>query len=196
MYKKQLKAQKVICLLAIIASALVFIYSLGIMTDLYDSLYSTMRNPADHTQTDVTGSIIYYDMQGFNKQLTVAGIVLILLACLLFITNTSTRRRYYVANYVSTALNVIAEIGVTIWAHIQIQAYRAQFLQINFEELQAHVDLWGGTYSESTFWFDIHYAVFGIVLIAAALLVANVIWKNSLMKEEKNLLNAGKEVAA
>ena len=196
MYKKQLKAQKVICLLAIIASALVFIYSLGIMTDLYDSLYSTMRNPADHTQTDVTGSIIYYDMQGFNKQLTVAGIVLILLACLLFITNTSTRRRYYVANYVCTALNVIAEIGVTIWAHIQIQAYRAQFLQINFEELQAHVDLWGGTYSESTFWFDIHYAVFGIVLIAAALLVANVIWKNSLMKEEKNLLNAGKEVAA
>ena len=53
MYKKQLKLQKILCLLAIGASVLIFLYALGIMTDLYDTLYSTMRNPADLTQTDV-----------------------------------------------------------------------------------------------------------------------------------------------
>ena len=66
MYKKQLKLQKLLCLLAICSSVLVFLYALGIMTDLYDTLYSTMRNPSDLTQTDVPGSIVYYNMQGFN----------------------------------------------------------------------------------------------------------------------------------
>ena len=50
MYKKQLTAQKMICLAAIIVSAIFFLYTLGIMTDLYDSLYSTMRNPDDYTE--------------------------------------------------------------------------------------------------------------------------------------------------
>ena len=44
MYKRQMKLQKILCLLAIAASALVFIYSLGLMTDLYDSLYGTMTD--------------------------------------------------------------------------------------------------------------------------------------------------------
>ena len=66
MYKKQLKLQKILCLLAIGTSVIIFLYALGIMTDLYDTLYSTMRNPADLTQTDVPGSIVYYNMQGFN----------------------------------------------------------------------------------------------------------------------------------
>ena len=43
MYKKQLTFQKIVCFAMLAAAALVFIYSLGIMTDLYDSLYSTMR---------------------------------------------------------------------------------------------------------------------------------------------------------
>ena len=59
MYKKQLTVQKILCLAAVIVSALVFLYSLGIMTDLYDSLYDTMRNPNDLSKTDVPGSIVY-----------------------------------------------------------------------------------------------------------------------------------------
>lgn len=193
MYKKQLTFEKIVCLLAVIAGAAVFIYSLGIMTDLYDCLYSTMMNPNNLTQTDVPGSIVYYDMQDFNGLLTKAGIVLILLGCLLFITNTHVRRKYYIGNYVATALNVIAGIGVSVWAHLQIEAYKAQFLQVDFEALKKHAELWKTAYTESTVWFDLHYGVFALVIISAVLLVVNMIWKIRLMKEEAQLLAAGKE---
>ena len=36
MYKKQMKIQKIVCFLVLAASVVVFLYSLGIMTDLYD----------------------------------------------------------------------------------------------------------------------------------------------------------------
>ena len=114
MYKKQMTAQKILCLAAIIVSAIFFLYSLGIMTDLYDSLYDTMRNPNDLNQTDVSGSIIYYAMQAFNRQLLMLSIGQILLAALLFITNTHSRRRYYIGNYVSTGLFTVFAVYNTV----------------------------------------------------------------------------------
>lgn len=194
MYKKQMTLQKIVCLLAIFASALVFIYSLGIMTDLYDSLYDTMRDPKDLTKTTVEGSIVYYDMQGFNNSFLKAGIGLILLSCLLFLTNTHIRRKYYIGNYVATGLQVIANVATAVWAHGQIEIYKAQFLQVDFEALAKHAKRWKTLYTESTFWFDVHYAVFAVLLAVSALLIANALWKVSLMKNEKALIEAGKGV--
>lgn len=193
MYKKQMKLQKILCLLAIFSSALVFIYSLGLMTDLYDSLYGTMTDPSDLTKTSVPGSIIYYDMQGFNNTFMKAGLGLILLSCLLFLTNTHSRRKYYVGNYVSTGLQAIANVAVAVWAHGQLLAYRAQFLEIDFEALAKHAKRWKTLYTESTFWFDIHYAVFGVLLVVTVLLVGNALWKYSLMKQERALIQKGEE---
>ena len=98
MYKKQLGFQKIACLLAIISSAVWFVYSLGMITDIYDALYYTMLDPDDLTQTLVEGSILYYDMQAFNKAFLYASIGLILLACFLYLTNTNIRRKYYIGN--------------------------------------------------------------------------------------------------
>lgn len=193
MYKRQMKLQKILCLLAMISSALVFIYSLGLMTDLYDSLYGTMTDPSDLTKTTVPGSIVYYDMQGFNNTFMKAGLGLILLSCLLFITNTHSRRKYYVGNYVSIALQSVANIAVAVWAHGQLVMYRAQFLQIDFEALAKHAKRWKTLYTESTFWFDAHYAVFGVLLVATVLLVGNALWKWSLMKQERALIATGEE---
>ena len=198
MYKKQMKLQRIFCLFALIAAALVFIYSLGMLTDLYDSLYPMMRNPADLTETDVPGSIIYYDMQPFNHQLLLCSIGLILLAALLFVTGTSSRRKYYVGNYAATGLNVIAQVGVAVWAHLKIAAFKTQFLTtLDFDSLEMWSEIWDtpNLTKESTFWFDIHYLVFGLVLVAAVLLIVNVIWKRRLMQAEQDLL-AGKAVSA
>ena len=193
MYKKQMKLQKILCLLAIFSSALVFIYSLGLMTDLYDSLYGTMTDPSDLSKTSVPGSIIYYDMQGFNNTFMKAGLGLILLSCLLFLTNTHSRRKYYIGNYVSTALQIVANVAVAVWAHGELIAYRAQFLSIDFEALAKHAKRWKTLYTESTFWFDAHYAVFGVLLVVTALLAINAIWKCSLMKQERTLIQKGEE---
>ncbi|MCD8129999.1 MAG: hypothetical protein LUE16_01755 [Lachnospiraceae bacterium] len=196
MYKKQLTAQKIICLAAVIVSAVVFVYSLGLVTDLYDTLYSTMRNANDLTSTDVSGSIVYYNIQDFNRQFMYASIGLLLLSVLLMITNTHTRRKYYIGNYVAVGLYSVAGLVLMVWAHIQIEVYKAQFLEVDFEALKEHAEMWGTAYTESTFFFDIHYLVFGLLLVVVVLLVGNVFWKRSLMKEEQELLAKGKEATA
>lgn len=196
MYKKQMTAQKILCLAAIIISAIFFLYSLGIMTDLYDSLYDTMRNPNDITQTDVAGSSLYYAMQAFNRQLLILSIGQILLGALLFITNTHSRRRYYIGNYAATGLFAAFAVYNSVYAHINIEDAKRMFLNdIDFAALKEHAEMWGTLYTESTFWFDAHYFVFGLLLLASALLIANAVWKARLMKDEASLLEEGRGIA-
>ena len=196
MYKKQLKLQKILCFLALVSSVVIFLYALGIMTDLYDTLYSTMRNPADLTQTDVQGSIVYYNMQVWNSYFLHWSIGLILLACLLFITNTHIRRRYYIGNYISIAAFAAANIYLAFDAHNYIKLFKYRFMQVDFAALMEHADLWKTYYTESTFWFDVHYFVFALSIIVSIGLIFCAIWKVRLMKEEKQLIEAGKGAKA
>lgn len=198
MYKKQLVFQKIVCLFSVIAAAVSFIYSLGILTDIYDSLYFTMRDPNHPEQTRVPGSRIFYDMQEFNKLLVYFSIALILLACLLYITNTHSRRRYYIGNYVATGLFSGASVAYCVWMHGQVSAFKTQFLTtIDFEKLQAYAEKNPTTsrYLDNTFLLDVHYGVMAILAIAVIALVVNVVLKIMLMKNEKRLIEAGKEVA-
>ncbi len=196
MYRKQMSFQRVVCLLAIIAGAVMFVYSLGIMTDLYDMLYSMIPDPEDLDYTYVDGARIYYDMQGFNQQLLSLSLGMILCACVLFLTNTQLRRKYYIGNYFATCLNVVAEIGMAIWCHIQVEAFKTQYLTtVDFETLESELSR-EGTFTTSTFWFDIHYLACGLCLVAAALLIVNVIWKKKMMSGEQSLLRSGKAVSA
>ena len=196
MYKKQMKIQKIVCFLVLAASIVVFLYSLGIMTDLYDSLYYTIPNKDNLDRSRVDGARVYYDMQPFNQQFLHFSILLILCAVVLFLTNTNTRRRYYLSNIFAVVLNAAFNIYVAVWAHAQILAFKAQFLQVDFEALKKFADRQHTLYTESTFWFDIHVAVFAFAIIANVLLIANMIWKFQLMKEEKQLIEAGKGAVA
>lgn len=189
--------QRIVCFALLIGAALVFIYSLGLMTDLYDALYSTIRNANNLDRTTVPGSRIYYDMQGFNKMLTNASIIMILVTLTLFITSTHSRRRYYIGNFIAIGLVLVYNIGASVWAISQLMTYKAQFLQIDFEALRKHAESRNTLYTESTFWFDASFVVFGILLVLTVLLVANLILKVTLMKEEKRLIGtAGKDVRA
>ncbi|MBO7662158.1 MAG: hypothetical protein J6U01_02180 [Clostridia bacterium] len=192
MYKKQVKLQRILCLALLIISAAIFVYSLGIMTDLYDSLYSTYRRG----KTSISGAEVYMDMQPFNKNLLMASIGMILLSVLLFVTNTQSRRRYYIGNYCAIGLFSIGSIAVSVWSHTQIEAFKAQWLTLDFAKLADHAASRKTLYTESTFWFDIHYVIFGLLLIGTALLIANAVWKRKLMKEEQTLIAQGKEAAA
>ncbi|MBR3307661.1 MAG: hypothetical protein IKI75_10490 [Lachnospiraceae bacterium] len=195
MYKTQMRFQKLICLFSLIAGAICFLYSLGIMTDLFDSLYSTMRAGDDPNQNFVVpGAYVYYEMQGFNRLFTRLSIGLIVVSLLYFITNTNVRRRYYIGNYIAVGVNVLYSLVFIIWGHVQIESYKAKFLQVDFAALKAYAEQWNSYYTDSTFWFDIHYPVFGIVFILAALQLVNLFWKRKLMKEEGELI--GKEAQA
>ncbi len=192
MYRRQMKLQKVLCIALLIVCALIFLYSLGIMTDLYDSLYSTFRRG----KTSISGAEVYMDMQGFDRDFLHAAIGLILLCVLLFITGTSSRRKYYIGNYISVALFSAGGAALTVWAHGKIEAFKAQFLSIDFEALAEHAVKKKTLYTESTFWFDIHYLILGLLLAGIILLIVNTVWKRRLMKEEQVLIAQGKEAAA
>ena len=191
-----MKIQKIVCFLVLAASVVVFLYSLGIMTDLYDSLYYTIPNKDNLDRSRVDGARVYYDMQPFNQQFLHFGIGLILCAVLLFLTNTNTRRRYYVSNIAAVVINAAINVYVAVWAHARIAEYKAQFLQVDFEALKKFAEKQHTLYTESTFWFDIHIAVFAFAIIANVLLIANMIWKFQLIKEEKQLIEAGKGAVA
>ena len=207
MYKNQMKVQKLLCLLAVIVAAVLFLYSLGIMTDLYDTLYATLRITTvenaetggyglNVTERSVAGAKVYTSMQSLNQWLVTASIVYILLAVLLFVTNTNVRRRYYIGNYVSIGLFTVASIYIVVYAHPYIEAFKARWLAVDFAALKEFSEIYSTAYTESTLWFDLHYGVFALMIVEALLLVACAVWKVMLMREEAKLIEAGKEAKA
>lgn len=192
MYKKQMTLQRITSYLLLIAAALVFVYSLGMMTDLYRGLYE-ISTYKESNRNFVEGATIYRTMQPFNRQLTVASIVLILSAASLFMFRTHDRRKYYVANYITIGLNAALNVGVTVWALINVFDYKAQFLSIDFVHLEQVAYKKDIYFTDSTFWFDISLAAFIPLLLVTALSIFNLIFKVYLMKSERKLLNDGEE---
>lgn len=181
---------------ALIAAALVFVGSLGLSTDLYDALSRTILYPDyDLETTAVPGSRVYYDMFGFNSAFTKASIVLLVINLSLFITNTHTRRKYYIGNYVSVGLSAAASAGISAWCIPNIMNYKSRFQnEVDFEALKAFSKDWGTLYigPDDTFWFDINFVLFGFLLLTAVLLVINAVLKNRLMKAERAAIGSGK----
>ena len=193
MYKKQMKYQKLICYATLIASALLFIYSLGLVTDLYDAFYGTIRdhkNIYNTLTTKVEGAWIFYEIQPFNKALTTVSIILIILSLVPFVTNTHSRRKYYIANYISVGISSVANVAVAIWCTINVLKFRTQFLTtVDFPALKEYAEKWNTLYTESTFWFDIGFVISALLIIVTVFNINNIIWKVKLMKEEQALLN-------
>lgn len=197
MYKKQMKFQRLVCLITLVAAAILFIYSLGLVTDLYDAFYSTIRDEDDiysPTETKVKGAWIFYEIQPFNKALTTAAIILIGCSLLLYIANNHSRRKYYIANYVSVGISSVANVAVAAWCATNISQFRHQFLTtVDFKALKEYSEMWDTLYTESTLWFDIGYVACALLLVVTALNIYNLIWKIKLMKEEKRLIKEGLE---
>ncbi|MCM1298966.1 MAG: hypothetical protein NC203_03485 [Firmicutes bacterium] len=198
MYKKQLTFQKIVCFAMLAMSAIVFLYSLGIMTDLYDTLYYTMPNPNNIYNSKVEGSAIYYEMQTFNGLFTNLSIGMIIVSLFLFVTCTHSRRKYYIGNYIAVVLSAIYNIFISVWSIYHIDYYKARYLQVDFAALKEFWENRGQpqVYTDSTFWFDISYVIFGLLLFVTLLLIANTILKVIMMKEEKRLIGSRKDVKA
>ena len=201
MYKKQMILQRLVCYIVLIAAALVFVYSLGLLTDMYEMkldyhaerYYKNGMTEEALSKVKVAGAEIYYDMQEFYNALTVSGIVLILLAVTQFIFQNQNRRKYYIANYITVGANTIGAIYYSYWGLSNILSYKERYLKIDFAELQKLNERYGFPYTESTFWFEASKFVFGFVLVAMVLNLLNMVWKICLMNSEKKLVKAGKE---
>ncbi len=211
MYKKQMTCQKIVCFLCLVTAVILFLYSLGFVTDLYDALYpgvstKVVENPDDPGENmfildreRVPGARLYVDIQEFNQYLVKYAIVYIILAVLLFITNTGNRRKYYVSNYVSIGLFAAGSIYIPVFAARYISYYKQAFIDLITTQKEALLNLektYKAVYTESTLWFDLFYVVTGLMIASTVLLLACMVWKILLMKEERALVQNGKKVKA
>ena len=198
--KAQMKFQKWLCLGMIIVGALALLYAFCYMTGSLSELGQSISQlptggrrskfPADDGLND---ALLYDEMQPFNTMMMYFGIAMILLAVLLYITACNKRRNYYVSNYIATGLCAGGNIVMSIVCLIMNMHWRSEFLKLDFESWKALLDnsLIDPHYGDSTFWFDIGFAVYAIVIVASILLVLNLVWKIMLMKGEKQLLSNG-----
>ena len=161
-----------------------------------------MINPLDKSNKTAEISQLMTDMDLFDRELVRAGIGLIAVSLILFLTNTHSRRKYYIGNYIATGLTAAAACAASVWAHRHIDGLKSRYFSgiIDFEAVQKALDPHPGrrpplgVYTDSAFWFDAHYFIFGLLLLTAGLLILNAIWKTRLMKSEREALEAGKAV--
>lgn len=193
MYKTQMIIQKIVCFAVLAAAVLVFVYSLGMVTDLhYNNLTLYSEDPESFLY--VEGTDIYLKIQPFNKELTAAGLYLILSALLLFIFGSHKRRRYYIGNYAATGINSALTVGVSVWGIRNVALYKEMYNDIDFErlsELQKMFSVDSKPYEPTTFWFDIGFVVFGIAIAVAVLSLISVGFKIYVMCAERKLLKEG-----
>ena len=166
MYKKQMILQRIACFIVLIAAALVFAYSLGLVTDLYENklgyhaekYYTGGMTEEALSKVKVSGAEIYYDMQEFNRELTTAGIVLILLAVSQYVFQNQNRRKYYIANYITVGVNTLGAIYYSYWGLSNIFLYKERYLKTT---LSFYSSLIGDNYEKNNFNFTCcKYVVF------------------------------------
>lgn len=178
--------EKIVCFAVLAAAALVFIYSLGLVTDLH---YNNFAYYAEKVgKPKFAGADIYNEIQPFNRNLTKAGILLILSALSLFVFGSHKRRKYYLGNYIAIGLNSALTVGVSVWGILNVIKYKAMYNQIDFGELERWQQMLRKPYDISPFWFNAGFYVFGVAIFVAVLSVLNLVFKVLVMRSERKLL--------
>ena len=216
----QMRFQKYLCLAMLIMGALAlayaFCYASGGLTQL-----GQLVEPTNHTSKFIAAkgkedATLFIDIQGFNDALMYCGIIMILLAVLLYITACNKRRNYYISNYVATGVCAGGNIVISLILMIMNGIWMGRFKNVDFASWKAWnaagVEMWQEIYkdnpeqltdailgeyqhySESTAWFAIGFVVYTLVIIASVLLILNLVWKIKLMQGEKQLLNGSSAV--
>ena len=185
MFKPQLKFQKILALALLIFSAVCFVFSIGITTNLYGLYLSKAVNFFDGMQ-------IYDDIQVYNHYAVIFSIVLICSSLLPFIFASNTRRLYYLDNYIASGVQAAWFIFYAIYNLINCIAYKNRFLtEVDFTAYKETADLFKFTYSESTFFFDAGIVLSILCIVFALVIAGNAVWKYLLMKKEKEILSLG-----
>ena len=189
--KTQMRFQKILILISLIVAALSFVYALsfcGGTIAQYRSFYNTSTGTSRYDGVvDLVNA-----SQSYNNILVWLTIVFILVNALNYVMATHKRRNYYVTNYISIILTAV--YAVVLAALIVVFALNTYslFLLVDKETIKVAYEAINGTgsFKYTTINFIMGYVVAGVVVIDAALMVFNLVWKVKLMKGEKKLLAA------
>lgn len=208
--KTQMKFQKYLCLVMLILGALslayAFFYLSGSMAELGQNKKTDTSSSEQFVSTFVAAEgkydyKLFEQIQPFNNTLMYCGIVMVLLAVVLYITACNKRRNYYITNYIAIGACAGTNIVMSIVLMAINASWRSKFLNVDFDAWYAANEIYtlpgmesfreSYHYSESTLWFDLGFVVYALIIIASVLLLLNLVWKILLMRGEKKLLNSG-----
>ncbi len=169
-----------------------------------------LLDPSEVLFYDQVGYSFFNDIQPFNRQLATFSLVFIVLSLVLFISMSHKRRRYYVFNYVATGVYAVSGVAYGVYSIVNLIHWSGVFNKINFsgaiaaaeaeieeissypiesianmaEPLQLQLESFKTDVPQKTAVFMIGIVVFSLIIVAAALLVFNCVWKMKIMKAE------------
>lgn len=200
--KLQMKFQKILMLVSLVLAAVCIFYSFAYFTGSLSTLYNYVGNNKYQINCEET----YYFAQDFNGVMLIMSIVYLVLIVVLYLTKCSSRRNYYISNYVVVIASVVYIAAFAILCIAMNAATLSLFLNdIDWEAYRKAydtVDPVSGVrlqpyYDDSVVTFALGFILHAFVLVDAVALCLNLLWKIKLMKGERQLLAQGfeKEVA-
>ncbi|MDE6000988.1 MAG: hypothetical protein K2G96_01500 [Clostridia bacterium] len=203
--KTQMRFQKILMLVSLIIGALSIVYALIFCSGTFNQL-AQLRDYDDaerYPTNPATGvKEVFNASQSFSDLFLILGIVLILVAVLLYIAACQKRRKYYVTNYVAIGIAAVYQIVYAILLFVLLANIQTAYDAVNFENCEYWYEYANfanafGKLSTNTWSVSLGYALAALVLVNTALLIGNLVWKILLMQGEKKLLENGlvKEVA-
>ena len=194
--KTQMKFQKLLLLCSLILAGISCFYALGFFTGSLASLYQYSATQ----QNDVINANGTFEFaQNVNKVLMFMGIAFVLVIVLMYITATQKRRNYYIDNYVTIGIAAVYAVVFALVALILIgQTSNMFFNEVDWTKYETEI---AGTTSDfginkKGVMFILGYILYSVIILDAAALVLNLVWKIKLMQGEKALLKGvTKEVA-
>ena len=159
---------------------------------------------------DEVGYNYFDNIQPFNRLLATFSIIFILLSLLLFVSVSHKRRRYYIFNYVATSVYSVAGVAYSVFSVVNLVKWSAEYGKINFsgaitaaeeeiaevsafpipeiaemaDTLKTQLELFKTDVQQKTAVFIIGIVIFALIIVAAALLIVNCVWKMKVMKAE------------
>lgn len=214
--KTQMRVQKILMLVSLVVSALVFVYALCFMTGGLANVYRFIDTATGvdyiHCKKFVSTS------QNFVSTLITLSIVMIVLVAVMYLMACNSRRKYYITNYIAIGLFVVFALVVAVYLVVMVanvmNLYQNDILWKSgegdvfikstqtpdgIESLVLHNNYaeWARFYPDyvldpdQTYNFILGFVLFVIVLADVVCVVLCTVWKVLLIKGENKLLAAG-----
>lgn len=183
-----MRFQKILILVSLIVAAAATLYSWIFCSGVFAQIAQVLTGAPEVKK-------LHDAAQDFTNLFQILGIVFILCIVLLYITACNSRRNYYITNYVAIGIAVVYMLVYAILLIVNLVNVSSILASTDLSGAKAAYDLAHydetlfGAFQTTSWTVYIGYALFAIVIIDAALIGLNLLWKIKLMQGEKELLN-------
>ena len=207
-----MRVQKILMLVSLVVSALVFVYGLFFMTGGLADVYRFI----DETNGDLINCTKFVNVsQNFVSTLITLGIIMIVLVAVMYLMACGSRRKYYITNYVAIGAFVVFALVVAIYLVVMVAnvmnlyqndilwksgegetvmmviktetGYEYPFVNKNYADMAPFFKDYPLDPNQS-YNFIIGFVVFAIVIADAVCVALCTVWKFLLVKGENALL--------